>query len=233
MPDSVAVQHTVGMGESQTAAEFWDDLYGERDRVWSGRPNRVLVDLVADLDPGTALDLGAGEGGDAVWLAERGWQVRAIDVSATALSRAAAAAWARGVADRIDWQEGDLADWRPTQEYQLVSAFFLHSAIFFPRAEVLRRAGDAVASGGHLLVVGHAEAPPWARDHEGHEGHDGQGDHDHHGMVLPTPQSELADLAPDPARWEVLVAEIREREGTGPDGQSGLLRDSVVFLRRR
>lgn len=223
--DPAALSHTDEMSQSQTAAEFWDGRYGEREQVWSGNPNRVLVDLVANLPPGRALDLGAGEGGDSVWLAERGWRVTAIDVSATALARGRAAASARGPAGaRIDWEVADLATWRPSDRYDLVSAFFLHSPVEFPRVEVLRRAADAVADGGHLLLVGHAEPPPWMR------GHEHAGDHE---MTLPTPESEMADLALDESEWEVVNAEVREREGTGPDGERGVLRDSVVFLRRR
>jgi SAM-dependent methyltransferase len=216
------VNQTPDTTESSTAAQFWDGRYGERDQIWSGRPNQVLVELTADLVPGRALDLGAGEGADSIWLAERGWQVTALDVSATAIDRARAAAGARGLAvGQIDWQVTDLATWSAAQDYQLVSAFFLHSPVDFPRARVLRRAADTVSAGGHLLVVGHAAPPPWARDHDGHH------------MELPTPASELADLALDAGAWEILVAGVRERDATGPDGQAGHLSDSVVFARRR
>jgi SAM-dependent methyltransferase len=208
--------------DSPTAAQFWDGRYGEREQIWSGRPNQVLVDLVGDLAAGQALDLGAGEGADSIWLAERGWRVTALDVSATAIGRARVAAAGRGLRDgQIDWEVTDLAAWRPAKGYQLVSAFFLHSPVDFPRAEVLRRAAGSVVPGGHLLIVGHAEPPPWARDHD-----------DHH-RELPTPASELADLELDGSAWEVLVAEVRGRDATGPDGQSGHLSDSVVFARRR
>ena len=81
----------------------WEEHYGERDRVWSGRVNVQFADVVADLTPGRALDLGCGEGADAVWLAERGWDVVAVDISDTALGRAREAARSRGVADRIEF----------------------------------------------------------------------------------------------------------------------------------
>ena len=70
-------------------SEFWDERYGSSDRVWSGNPNPHLVDQIADLTPGTALDVGCGEGADAIWLAERGWRVTGVDVSTVALERAA------------------------------------------------------------------------------------------------------------------------------------------------
>ena len=68
--------------------EFWDDRYRERSRIWSGNPNRQLVAIAGDLPPGRALDVGCGEGADAVWLASRGWTVLGVDVSEVALERA-------------------------------------------------------------------------------------------------------------------------------------------------
>lgn len=208
---------------SHDPAEFWDDRYAERERIWSGRPNQALVDTVGDLPPGRALDLGCGEGADSIWLAERGWQVTGVDVSATAVARARAHAEERGVT--VDLQVHDLAGWEPSQgatgTYDLVSAAFLHTPLEFPRTEVLRRAGAAVVPGGHLFVLGHAEPPPWAT------GHDGPG---HGPNQLMGPEEEVATLALD--GWETVVADLREREATGPDGQHGLLRDSVVLLRR-
>jgi 2-polyprenyl-3-methyl-5-hydroxy-6-metoxy-1,4-benzoquinol methylase len=73
-------------------AQFWDDMYGSRARLFSGNPNGVLVTEVSDMVPGQALDIGCGEGGDALWLARRGWKVTALDISRTALERAAKAA---------------------------------------------------------------------------------------------------------------------------------------------
>lgn len=89
--------------DTRSTAQFWDDFYAEKDTVWSGKPNALLVRQVADLPPGTVLDLGCGEGGDAIWLAQRGWRVTAVDVSDVALRRGAAHAKEAGVADAIDW----------------------------------------------------------------------------------------------------------------------------------
>ncbi|WP_231999672.1 bifunctional 2-polyprenyl-6-hydroxyphenol methylase/3-demethylubiquinol 3-O-methyltransferase UbiG, partial [Mycobacterium sp. 1245852.3] len=74
------------------AVQFWEERYRSAERVWSGRVNPRLAEVTADLPVGRALDLGCGEGADALWLAERGWQVVAVDVSATALRRATEAA---------------------------------------------------------------------------------------------------------------------------------------------
>ena len=95
------------------AVQFWEERYASRPQVWSGRANQVLVDLVSGFAPRTALDLGCGEGGDAVWLAQQGWRVTAVDISTTAVERGRAAAADLGVpADRITWVAQDLAEMR-------------------------------------------------------------------------------------------------------------------------
>src|SRR6201999_1068924 len=113
-------------------------------RVWSGRVNVQFADLVSDLPPGRALDLGCGEGGDAVWLAERGWHVTAVDVSETALARAKAEAKTRGMLDRIDFQRHDLSDSFPDGSFDLASAQFLHSTVRLKRTQVLINPAGAV-----------------------------------------------------------------------------------------
>jgi 2-polyprenyl-3-methyl-5-hydroxy-6-metoxy-1,4-benzoquinol methylase len=136
---------------------FWDDLYGSRPALWSGDPNHHLVAEVEGLAPGAALDVGAGEGGDAIWLARRGWRVTAVDISTVALERAAnhAAQAGADVADRIEWLHHDVTEWEPLQgRYDLVSAHFFHLPPA-PRLVLLGRMALAVAPGGTLLVVGH------------------------------------------------------------------------------
>jgi SAM-dependent methyltransferase len=279
-------------GAEPDATTFWEGRYREREQIWSGRPNRALVDVLDSIGvtPGTALDLGSGEGADSIWLAEQGWTVTGVDISTTALSRAEVHASDRGVAERIDWQQADLAEWIPSAEYDLVSACFLHSPVAFPREEVLRRAATAVAPGGYLLVVGHASFPSWSRDasgeaddgaadahgHEGdenrapdadqHEHGHGRGDaassapggsahthrhghdeaasaapagsarthrHGHDDGELPTPEQVRTSLALPADAWDTVVAENRSREATGPDGQSAVLDDAILLLRRR
>jgi SAM-dependent methyltransferase len=140
--------------------EFWDARYGQSDQIWSGNPNTVLVREVTGLEPGRALDLGCGEGADAIWLAQQGWRVTATDISGVALDRAARHAVAAGVADRVDWQRHDLGASFPDGAFDLVSAQFLHSLGDMPREKILRTAASAVAPAGVLLVVGHAGPPP-------------------------------------------------------------------------
>lgn len=131
----------------------WDGRYGG-DRLWSGNPNGTLVTEVAGLSPGRALDVGAGEGGDALWLAERGWQVTASDVSPVALARIATEAERRGLhVDRLHVDANATDAFEPAS-YDLVSAFY--AAI--PRTPDNRAVANllaAVAPGGVLLVVSH------------------------------------------------------------------------------
>ncbi|WP_372411277.1 class I SAM-dependent methyltransferase [Streptomyces luteireticuli] len=198
---------------------FWEDFYRRDGRVWSGEPNPLLVRETSALPAGTALDLGCGEGADAVWLAGRGWRVTAVDVSPTALGRAAAHATASGVADRVDWRQEDLTRSFPGGTYDLVSTQFLHSPVELPTERILRAAAEAVAPRGVLLVVGHAGLPPWVDVNPA--------------MRFPTPEDVLdavgATASPD---WRVVVRESVRREVSGPDGRSGLRTDHVLKLRR-
>lgn len=223
------------MSETESAADYWEARYGEREQIWSGRPNDALVDTMSGRPPGRALDLGCGEGGDTVWLASQGWEVTAVDISTTAVDRARARAAASGISTRqVTWVVEDLGAWRPAGEYELASACFLHSTVEFPRTDILRRAAGAVARGGHLLVVGHAEPPPWFAAHEEREEADGsQHGHHHSDHDFLGPAEELAALELDEAAWEVAVSEVRRRESTGPDGEPAVLLDTVVLARRR
>lgn len=151
--------------EQPDAQTWWTERYGDAP-IWSGRPNRALVETVGALHPGRVLDLGSGEGGDALWLAEHGWRVTAVDIAPNALERGRVEAERRGLGDRVTWQQADLTTWHTDERYDLVTAAFLHSSIAFPRAAVLRAATTAVAPGGHLLVVGHAGSPSWASSGE-------------------------------------------------------------------
>jgi SAM-dependent methyltransferase len=204
------------------AKGFWETRYAGDDHVWSGHPNQALVDVVSDFDPGGALDLGCGEGADSIWLAQHDWQVTAVDISSTAVTRARDFATRGGIAvERIVWVVADLVTWRPTEAYDLVLACFLQSPLDFPRTDVLRRAASAVSSGGHLLVVAHADSPSWS------EGHD----HADHRRI--DPSQELTDLDLEAGGWATLVRDVRPRQATGPHGEQATLNDSVLLLRRR
>lgn len=201
-----------------TDADFWDGFYAESDRIWSGNPNVILVREVADLAPGTALDLGSGEGADAIWLAQRGWAVTAVDISQVALDRAARAATQAGVADRVDWQRHDLYASFPAGSFDLVTASFLHSYDAPPREAILRSAAAAVAAGGVLLIIGHSDHGPFH--------------HDHGDLHLPKPAEVLAGLELADGEWEVLLCQEHERHQIGPDGLPATRTDNAVKLRR-
>jgi ubiquinone/menaquinone biosynthesis C-methylase UbiE len=131
------------------AAE-WDERYAER-RQWSSGPNALVASLLADLPPGDAVDLAAGEGRHALWLAERGWRVTAVDFSAVGLERGREQAGG----DRVTWVQHDVLDWTaPDDSSDLVLVAYLH----LPEPEttaLLRRAVGWLRSGGRLLVLGH------------------------------------------------------------------------------
>lgn len=204
--------------------DFWEERYAGSSRVWSGAPNRTLVDVVSSFAPGRALDLGCGEGADVVWLAQRGWQATGIDISHTAIARARAAASDLGL-PQADFSVADLSSWRPDGPYDLVTASFLQSPVALSRTEILRSVADLVSQGGHLLVIAHAAAPPWSRLRHAHA--------DGHQADFPTPEQEIAALALDPSEWTTLIAEVRARDAVGPDGDAAVLHDSVVLLRRQ
>jgi SAM-dependent methyltransferase len=137
----------------QFTAEYWDDRYGSSAQVWSGSPNPHLVTVAGALDPGDALDVGSGEGADAIWLAAAGWRVTGVDISAVALGRAAGVAGPVG--SRITWDVADVLTWvPPVAAYNLVSAQFMHLPL--PALTSLHeRLTAATRPGGTLLVVQH------------------------------------------------------------------------------
>jgi 2-polyprenyl-3-methyl-5-hydroxy-6-metoxy-1,4-benzoquinol methylase len=208
------------MHDPDTANEHhatWEQHYAARPQVWSGRVNAQLSAVAPQLGGIRALDLGCGEGADAIWLAEQGWRVVAVDVSGTALSRARAAATSRGVAEHIDFQQHDLTRSFPDGTFDLVSAHFLHSTVEMDRSEILRRAAAAVAPGGALLIVDHAAAPPWAVTMQHHQ--------------FPTAEAVTDGLNLDPEQWESRIDRV-ERSVRGPEGEDVTLVDNVILLSR-
>ena len=131
-------------------AQAWDARYAERQQ-WSGEPNALVAELLADALPGTAVDLAAGEGRHALWLAGRGWRVTAVDFSAAGLARGRE----RPGADRVEWVTADVLAWPgPVEPVDLVLVAYLHLPP--PDLEdLLTRAVGWLRPGGRLLVLGH------------------------------------------------------------------------------
>ncbi|WP_413543663.1 class I SAM-dependent methyltransferase [Citricoccus nitrophenolicus] len=199
---------------------YWEDHWAADgpQRPDAGRRLPVSPYLPAEtghLPPGSALDAGCGQGTEALWLADRGWQVTGADLSATALAEAARRAEAAGLEQRVQWVETDLTRWEPDRSWDLVATHYAH-----PESGQLTfydRLGELVAPGGTLLIVGHRH---------GEQGHGEQGH----------PEGATATLAGITGRfagpgWSVEAA--YENERTIPHGGRDLsLRDVVVRVRR-
>ena len=197
-------------------ATFWDERYRSRETAWSAEINERVADAVAGVAPGFALDAGCGEGADAVWLAEHGWQVTAADISAVALERGRA----NDSTGRVEWRQADLLVWEPAaSSYDLVTAHFVH----FPspqRESMFRRLATAVRPRGTLLIVAHhpsdlettARRPPMPE-------------------VFYTADEIAAQL--EPADWDIIDAGAFARGAVDPDGQTITVHDTVLRARRR
>lgn len=197
-----------GATPPQSAAD-WDDRYRGSDRLWTANVNPSLIAEVDGLEPSTALDVGAGEGADARWLADRGWRVTAVDISQVAVDRA------RAIDPRPDitWVRADLTtDELPGRDYGLVTAHYF--PIRITDIAVAQRLVDAVGVGGTLLLVAH--------ELEGVRTHG----FDPADYVQPT---DVAALLGDD--WTVVTDEIRPR-GI-PAGGGHHVEDVILRARRR
>lgn len=198
----------------------WDERYAASELVWGAEPNRWVVEETAGLTPGAALDLGAGEGRNSIWLASRGWRVTAVDFSGVALDRGRELAAARpaGVADRLDWVRHDVLAYRPEPAaFDLVVLAYLH-LVAAERRAVLREAARGLAPGGTLLVIGHDTTNLT-------EGVGGPQD----ARVLFTPDDVLGDLAG--SGLETVRAEQVRRPVTTAGGEAREAVDALVRLR--
>ncbi|WP_062645826.1 class I SAM-dependent methyltransferase [Streptomyces maremycinicus] len=202
------------VGDPAVRAE-WDDRYTERQQLWSGRPNGALVTEAAGLTPGRALDVGCGEGADAVWLARSGWDVTALEVSGVALERAAEHGRDAGLT--IRWVHAALSEAAlPPASFDLVSAQY-PALLRTPDAAAERALLAAVAPGGVLLLVHHAGM-------ENQQAHDSG--FDPADYVWPSMVAALFD-----DDWEVEVDEQRPR--VAPEGGAGAHHTDDVVLRAR
>ncbi len=211
--------------DEQFGQAFWDERYASRDKLWSGKPNPHLVSQAESLTPGSALDVGSGEGADAIWLAERGWRVTGVDISQVALERAAehAATFGAEVAGRISWLHEDILGWDPGAErYDLVSAQYMH----LPkpaRTDLFSRLARSVAVGGTLLIAAHHPSdlettvprPPMPeRFYTADEIVAEVLNHGNHG------------------EWQIVASAAEPRPATDPAGHTVTVHDTVIAARR-
>ena len=208
-------------------AEAWDERYAASELVWSAAPNQFVEAECADLPPGRAVDLAAGEGRNAIWLAGRGWRVTAVDFSRVALEKGARVLAGSEAADRVEWVRADATTWTG-EGYDLAVVAYLQLAAD-QRAAAVRNAFDALVPGGTFLLVAHdstklAEGTGGPQDPE----------------VLHTAEDVLADLSG--REYDVVRAERVDRvvaggAGAGThrhDGDGGAVaRDALVRLTRR
>lgn len=129
-------------------AEAWNERYRAADRLWSATPNIFVADRLADQEPGAGLDLASGEGRNAVWLADRGWDMTAVDFSDVALERG------RTLSDRVEFIEADVFSWEPERSFDLVLIAYLQVEAE-PLAELVARARQWLNPGGELFLIGH------------------------------------------------------------------------------
>lgn len=211
---------THGESEEQDAAQFWEGFYADSG-PWTGNPNAALVAELEErpLSAGSALDVGCGTGGDAIWLAAQGWSVTAVDISGAALDQAAKAAEAAGMADSIRWQQADVESDFPEGSWDLVNVAYLHSPVALVRETILRRTADVVAPGGTLVIIAHLGTVHWAEGADNHK------------PSFPTIDETLAAL--DLVGWTLVHSGEVPVTRAMPDGTTKTHVDGVIRLRRQ
>lgn len=207
-------------GADDTAAEFWEQHYRVHGPAGPQRANPLLVEVATGLAPGAALDLACGEGGDAVWLAEHGWQVTAVDLSATAVARLATTVESLGLSDQITAAQHDLSRGLPPGVFDLVNAQYFHTPLQLTRDGILGAAAHALVPGGRLLIVDHGSIAPWSWNQDPQ-------------TYFPTPYELAAGLELDQDEWHLERADTPRRRAHGPHVEPADVIDTVVLLRRR
>ncbi len=192
----------------------WDQRYATSELIWSGRANQFVEAHLADLDPGTAIDLGAGEGRNAVWLASRGWTVTAVDFSQVGLDKAQQLASEHGV--DIVTVQADATTWQPDGPVDLVVLSYLQLPADQQRS-VLEHAATWLAPGGTLFVIAHDRSNV---------------EHGHGGP----PSAEVCYGVDDTVAaldgLDVTIAEVAERHVDTDDGTKVAL-DTLVIAQRQ
>jgi SAM-dependent methyltransferase len=221
---SLTEDDTGTVGRPSASQIDWDRRYAG-DRLWSGNPNGTLVHEARDLEPGRALDVGAGEGADALWLAERGWDVTANDISRLALDRIGAEAARRGLSVELHHADANELDAFAPGAFDLVSALYA-SIPRTPDRRAVQNLVSAVAPGGTLLVVSHdlepMRAPIDTRTHSR------AFDPDAYVRV-----EDVAAALAESSEWEIEVHEQRRRPPGAAASAAHHVNDVVLRARRR
>jgi SAM-dependent methyltransferase len=186
----------------------WDDRYRATDRLWSAEPNVFVADRLGSQRPGTGLDLASGEGRNAIWLAEQGWDMTAVDFSAAAIERG------RAASDEVSWVVADIRTWEPDDVYHLVVIAYLQLSVeeFEP---LIRRVVTWLTPGGELFMVGHDRSNI---------------EHGVGGPQVPAVLWDVEEIVPWLNGLDILEAEIVEREVVGDDGPRVAL-DTLIRAR--
>ncbi|MBO9540570.1 class I SAM-dependent methyltransferase [bacterium] len=196
-------------------AAFWDRMYSHRHAAAHSEANPFLAQEIEGLEPGTALDVGCGEGSDAIWLANRGWRMTAVDFSNVALDRARAA----DADHQVSWVQADMLVWQPPADaYDLVSLHYVHVPPA-ERAALFGRLAQAVRLKGTLLMVAHHSS-----DRETTIGRPPVPD------LYFTAEEVAALLAP--GSWEILFSGTRPQNVTDRAGRPITIQDMVLKARR-
>ena len=201
--------------QTTVSVERWDERYAGREYLWDVQPNQFVARHVGDLEPGTAIDLAAGEGRNAVWLAQQGWNVTAVDFSQAGLDKAARLAADSGVADRVVTVNADATAWAPAEPVDLVVIAYLQ----LPPAQVrtaLEHAAGWINPGGRVLVVAHDRSNI---------------EHGYGGPQIPDRWYTVDETVAALSALEVETAEVAERQVEAEDGTHTAL-DTLVIARR-
>lgn len=183
------------------------------------QPNTRLFEIASQITPGDALELGCGSGGDALWLAQRGWSVTALDISATAVHRLSQLAQETHLEHRITSVRWDLNQGLPPGDFDLINAHYLHAGPGLDRNGIFRTAAHALRPGGHLVVVDHGSIAPWSWNQDPNVG-------------FPSPREVHTEIELDPLSWQLVRTDAFQRMASGPDGHIAEVTDHILMIQR-